>query len=450
MAEATSSLSLPLVTATGTAATGPTTDGSATLPISVVSSDALRGGAASSDLDVPLVGGFAFVEPIQTLPLIEADGFGYSGSAATSAQSLLFPEGSAQAATSAHITSALALPLLAGESFAVVQRLADSSQTLGMIEAAGLGITGRLGVSSASLSILSATAQAETENPDAVASAQALPLLTATASAITNRIATSSASLPQIVIDALAHAQTLAASSQALPIWEADGYGLTSRNGVSSLTIPMVEAGASASTAHEAVSVLELPLVQASAAMAGGSLASSILALPVWIAASDAVSDLLPTGTSKTYAVHAETFAQARDDGPVFNSVARLGALLIGANDNGLYLLGAYTDDGTEIHALAQFPMQDDDSAALRRVESLVVGYRADGDLRLTVETDNADPQEYVLESVGGTECHPARVKVGKGMKGRYWTMTLENVDGADFATDKLDIDWQTLSRRTR
>jgi hypothetical protein len=54
------------------------------------------------------------------------------------------------------------------------------------------------------------------------------------------------------------------------------------------------------------------------------------------------------------------------------------------------------------------------------------------------------------MESVGGLECHPNRVKIGKGLKGRYWTMTLENVDGCNFATDKVDIDWWNLSRRTK
>ena len=450
MAEATSFLSLPLTTATGTALTGTGISGFSSLSLPEVGGEALQGLAPYSALTLPLVDGFAFVEPIQTLPLIEAHGVAHAGETATSAQILALPVGVAQAATSAHITSAQILPALAGESFAVVQRLAASVQGMGLVEVDGSAITGRLGASTGQIPGFDGVAQAQTENPGAVVSALSLSALEATGTAITSRLAQSSAALPWFVAQAIAHAQTLAASGQTLPVWEADGYALASRNGVSTLTLPLVQAGANATTAHDAVSVLELPGIQAGQAQAGGALASSMLVLPVWMALGEAFTDVQTAGERKTYAVHAETFAQSRDEGVSFNSVARLGALLIGANENGLYLLGAYTDDGAPIHALAKFPAEDEAGAYLRRVESMVAGYRADGELRLTVETDDGDPQEYIMESLGGQECHPARVKIGKGMKGRYWRMTLENADGASFAIDKLDIDWLNLSRRTR
>ena len=448
MAEATSILALPITQATGTAATGPVTDSSLTLLMGTATADVLRGEAGDSDLDIPSLTGEAFVEPIQTLPMLVADGMAHSGRSAGSAETLYDLSGTAYAVTSAVGSSAQELPALTGDGFALAQRLAASTQGLTIWDGAGSATTGRMGASVASLPTLSIDATASTDLP--VYSLLTLPALTGSGVAVTSRIAASAQALPQIVVEGLAYAQTVVTSGQTLPVWEAEGIALASRVGVSTLTIPRLEASGSVGSDHQAASSLTLPMIQAGEAWASGEQATSILVLPVWVATGTATSSDLGTATSKAYAVNAETYAQSHDEGIVFNSVARLGALFIGANENGLYLLGAYTDDGAAIQALAKFPMQDEDGAMLRRVESMVVGYRADGDMRLTVETDDADPQEYVLESVGGTECHPARVKIGKGMKGRYWTMTLENIEGADFATDKVDLDWQNLSRRTR
>ena len=428
---ATSVLSLPFLTATA--------------------GEAVPGYGATSEHDLPAIGGEAFVEPIHLLPMVVASSEAASGRIAVSVLEFLPLGGEATAATSPLIFSDLDIPALTGSADALSQRIVESAQALELMAADGQIITGRMAASDLSLPVLSGSAQAVAENPGAVASTQALPLATGDGAAITGRIGSSTQTLAQFIADGIVYAQRVAASQQALPIWEADASAITGRMGTSSLTIPTMGASGSVGAAREAVSVLELPMIVAGQAQAGGNLATSILVLPAWIATGEAVSDLSTTEVlNKTFAVNMDTFAQSRDEGMAFNSYAKLGALFIGANENGLYLLGAYTDDGTAIHALATFPTQDEESAALRRVESMVVGYRADGDLRLTVNTDDGDPSEYIMESVGGPECHPNRVKIGKGMKGRYWNMTLENVDGADFALDKVDIDWWTLSRRTK
>ena len=40
------------------------------------------------------------------------------------------------------------------------------------------------------------------------------------------------------------------------------------------------------------------------------------------------------------------------------------------------------------------------------------------------------------------------QVKIGKGLKGRYWQASFENLGGADFSLDTIDVDWEVQSRR--
>jgi hypothetical protein len=430
---------------------------SLTLPLVIASGEVIRGAAAKSEWSLALPISTSFVEPIHTTPLIGAQGVVHAGQEGQSHAPLPYIVGEALAATSPRLSSEHTLGVYSASGEAITQRVGESAQSLQIGEADGTAITSRLGESLAVLPLPSAQAQGDTEQPERVVSLQAIALFDASAEARTSRTSDSQQTIASIVAQGLAYAQRVATSGQTLPLWQTDASAQGSRSGDSILTLPLLQAGASAQRPHEAASELVLPLLQADPTFAGGALATSILALPVWMAFGSAQAQTPQDGVeqgaatkSKTFAVHAQTYAQSRDAGLAFNSAARLGTLFIGANEQGLYLLGAYTDDGEPIHALAKFPAPDDEGALLRRVESLVLGYRCDGDLRLSVQVEDEDAHEYIMESTGHLQCHPSRVKVGKGTKGRYWTLTLENVDGSDFATDKVDIDWNTLSRRTR
>ena len=246
----------------------------------------------------------------------------------------------------------------------------------------------------------------------------------------------------------------LAGSVQTLPVWQALGTGTAQRLVTSVLTLPAWTGDGSAGRATAGVSELVLPGWTGPAT--GASLAgASIVVLPAWLALGlGETEDLtLPAAGAAardgvSYAMHSQTFALVQDSNNRFNSYARLGEVILAANDDGLFVLGAAaTDNGTAIDARLVYPLPDE-AAALKRCAALVVGYRADGDLRLTVQVDGGDSHEYVLEAVGSAACHPNRVKVGRGLKGRYWQHTLENIGGAGFALDALHVDWDELTRR--
>lgn len=356
--------------------------------------------------------------------------------------------------TASPASSVQMLALLQAQGTGQIQRRGGSSQALMPMLADGAASTGRLAGSSLMLALMEADSSGSTASATAGQSLQAAKLLTlGEGTATTGRSGASVQTLALLLADSVGGAGLLGGSSAMLPVFEAAGDGQLSRTGLSVLTLPGMQGQGAGGAGSMGASALVLSMWQGAGTGMGSGLASSILVLPAWIATGEASGNApvlggLSTAQGKSYAVHSESFAQSRDTGATFNSYARLGMVLLAASDEGLFMLGAADDQGMPIEALLKFPLQDAEGAQLRRVASMVVGYRADGDLRLTMQTDDGEASEYVLESVGGTACHPNRVKVGKGDKGRYWTGTLENIDGADFAIDKIDMDWQVLSRR--
>ena len=246
----------------------------------------------------------------------------------------------------------------------------------------------------------------------------------------------------------------LGTSTQTLPVWQAFGGGTVHRVGTSILTLPLVtgEGGAAWQSAI-GTSALALPMWSGSAS--GASLSgASMLVLPAWIVVgTGTLQDLSPPAAGafarkgQSFAMHSKTLALVQDSNNAFNSYARLGSVLLAANGDGLFVLGASTDNGSAIASRMSWPLIDE-AAEIKRCARMVVGLRSGGDLRLSVQVDGGETYEYVLEGLGRDGAYPNRVKIGKGIKGRYWQAAIENLGGADFSIDTLDVDWEVLSRR--
>jgi hypothetical protein len=131
-----------------------------------------------------------------------------------------------------------------------------------------------------------------------------------------------------------------------------------------------------------------------------------------------------------------------------FNSFAKFNDVWLGAADGGLFVLAGATDDGTFIDAAVRVGITDFSTSHLKRVARMYVGYRADGDMQLNVTTDENQTRSYALRSTGNSGIHGNHVRIGKGLKARYWQFELQNVDGADFELNTMEIKPDVLKRR--
>lgn len=135
-----------------------------------------------------------------------------------------------------------------------------------------------------------------------------------------------------------------------------------------------------------------------------------------------------------------------------FNSLAYSPDEMLGCNDQGLYVLDGDDDVGTNIDAEITSLMLDFDTTKLKRMSTAYVGYTSDGQLLLKVRSvDQGVYAERWYEGRNTTaQTSPGenRMKIGKGLRSRYWTFELVNIDGSDFELDKVELYPVILDRR--
>lgn len=124
-----------------------------------------------------------------------------------------------------------------------------------------------------------------------------------------------------------------------------------------------------------------------------------------------------------------------------YDSFGKIGSAVYAAGSDGIYELdSAGTDNGAQIDAYFQFGNLDFSSEYLKRLESLYMAYRTSGDLNVVVHTDEGKSYTYVMKYDGVQTIKQRRVPIGKGLKGKYWQLRVENVKGSSFGIDTFNV----------
>ncbi len=159
------------------------------------------------------------------------------------------------------------------------------------------------------------------------------------------------------------------------------------------------------------------------------------------------VALLIDDETYLAWVMNTETYGVTNYENFRFNSMCGFDGAYYATDGTKIYRLDGPTDDGTAIDAEISLGASDFGSAFLKRMERAYLGLRADGQMVLKVITDEKAEDWYTLESVPSAlgESH---VKIGKGLKARYWRLALRNKGGSDFTLDSLRLLPLKLSRR--
>lgn len=148
--------------------------------------------------------------------------------------------------------------------------------------------------------------------------------------------------------------------------------------------------------------------------------------------------------------MNTETTAASWYDNFDFESIAQPPGKVLAVGPDGLYELGGSTDSGEQIDAEVVSGFADFGAAQTKRVDNLYFGYTSEGRISVTTETYESGhpPSTYFLEQRAANAPRNSRVTPGKGLWGRYWRMTIRNVDGADFEVHDATVDIAVSSRR--
>lgn len=124
-----------------------------------------------------------------------------------------------------------------------------------------------------------------------------------------------------------------------------------------------------------------------------------------------------------------------------FDSFAVIGGVTYAAGTDGIYELdSAVTDNTAPISAYFETGALDFNSEYLKRMEGVYAAYRTTGDIRVSVRTDEGKQYAYNMKYDGVPTIRQRRVPVGKGLKGKYWQIKFENVNGSGFGFDTMNI----------
>jgi len=124
-----------------------------------------------------------------------------------------------------------------------------------------------------------------------------------------------------------------------------------------------------------------------------------------------------------------------------FNSLAYFNGKYLGATDTGIHVLSGDTDAGGSINSTIKTGPMDFGIKQTKWIRDVWLTYRTDGNLALIFSTDEDTTTEVQRNTaVISEELQEEKIKVPRGLKGRYYTIELKNLAGADFDLDKMEI----------
>lgn len=154
--------------------------------------------------------------------------------------------------------------------------------------------------------------------------------------------------------------------------------------------------------------------------------------------------------TSKALVMNTETTAVGWYDNFSFESIVSWKGRELAVGSDGIYELTGDSDDGQAIEAFVESGFTDFGVAQTKRLDNVYFGYTSDGQLAVKTEVyeSGAPPTTYLLEARDAGAPRNSRAVPGKGLWGRYWRLTIVNVNGAAFEVHDATVDLAVSTRR--
>lgn len=134
-----------------------------------------------------------------------------------------------------------------------------------------------------------------------------------------------------------------------------------------------------------------------------------------------------------------------------FNSIACFNGTYLGATDTGIYPLGGNTDNGSNINSKIKTGSMDFGNTFIKYLRDIWVTHRTDGYLKLKILVDEDTTTTVGKQTnIVSNEIKEERIKLPRGLRGRFYTVELNNVAGADFDIDSLGLLVESIQMEIR
>lgn len=146
-------------------------------------------------------------------------------------------------------------------------------------------------------------------------------------------------------------------------------------------------------------------------------------------------------GAATAWTANADTWGMSRYTDWTFNALAVVDGVLHGTNEQGLHRLDGDDDSGRPVQAHITTDREALTGEMTAGVRMLYAGAVTNGRLQATVDAaPKGQPvfYTYAFEPRDAEDLAPQRAKLGRGLKSRYWQVTVGNMAGAHFLIDTL------------
>ena len=188
-----------------------------------------------------------------------------------------------------------------------------------------------------------------------------------------------------------------------------------------------------------------LPEIKVNVSYYQNNLATIDLVIPMLISLSSGTYKLANV-TYKGITINTKNQAVTEYSGFEFDSMGTINDSHFGVNENGIYILGGRNQNGSVITTgTLDFGQQ----SLMHRPSNVWITMRTNGKMILTVQVNENEKYDYEV-SVVNNSIHEERVKTGKGYKGRMYSFSIKNIDGADFNLNKLTLFSEAIQSKKR
>ena len=142
------------------------------------------------------------------------------------------------------------------------------------------------------------------------------------------------------------------------------------------------------------------------------------------------------TAVYKAYSVNMKTGALTEYTNFPFTHVLRYQGKQYALTATQIRLLEGATDAGTAIDSVIEIAPSDFDTSHLKRLPYVYIGVKGTEALAVTATADERTTIASSTATIGRTR----RAKIARGIKGRFWSVTVENKAGEDFSIDSIEL----------
>jgi len=274
-----------------------------------------------------------------------------------------------------------------------------------------------------------------------------LPLLEVTGTAI-SPLSEGSITLPCFSISGHAEVGEVARGNIILPLLQITGQGYSEVLANASISLPVFKINGTALSGVIANGSIILPLLTISSITSSDTRCTGAITLPL-LEINGYGKVTVVTFNRRAIVMNLYTHAVSHYENFNFNSLVLFNGVLLGANENGIYLIGGDNDNGQMIEAELESGAIDLSRKAVQVPIEGWMSYRSVGDMSMKMRIDEStDAYSYPFIKDGNG--HEGRAKIGKGVKGRFFTFGIKNEGGSQFSIDSFRVLGEMISRKTR